>query len=65
MMFHSVEDHTQRLLGLSCVWGSQHDDCNIGQVCERNFWVGKKYQAALKNTSQFPEGSFGKIYMAS
>jgi hypothetical protein len=43
--------------------GSQHDD--FGQVCERNFWVGKKYQAALQNMSQFPEGSFGKIYMAS
>jgi len=47
------------------MWGSQHDDCNIRQVCDCNFWAVKKYQARLQNMSQFPEGSFGKIYMAS
>jgi hypothetical protein len=41
------------------VWSSQHDnDCNIRQVCERNFWVVKKYQAGLQNTFFSPEGSF-------
>jgi hypothetical protein len=33
-------------------------NCNIRQVCERNFWVVKKYQAGLQNTFLFPEGSF-------
>jgi hypothetical protein len=65
MVFHSVEYSAQRMLDMSwCISGSQHDDCNIRQVCERSFWVVKKYQAGLQNMSQFPEGSFGKIYMA-
>jgi len=47
------------------MWGSEHDECNIRQVCKRKFWVVKKHQAGFQNMSQFPEGSFGKIYMAS
>jgi hypothetical protein len=43
------------------MWGSQRaNDCNIRQVCERNFWVVKKYQAGLQNTFHFPERSFGQ-----